>query len=213
MNDRGGMCPNPFGGRTRLDRLDFASMVGSQDEPEKAVFLQTICDAIHNYLFFGLGRNGTTIEEFAYAYEYLFVIQSTDSDTWKTKRTARVETVDERTGKKRYVKVQLGDEEIMGMCFDKHYEYAQLGMHMPIDTFRSWLKRERDRVLKENQDQVWIYLDHLRARELQKLKRGQQLPLLLVDRMLVLKEPSSMKAVAELVYIPTQYTQPLLQEG
>jgi hypothetical protein len=72
---RGGMCSNPFGGRMRLDRLNLMELLNPGDPSEKALFLQTMTDAIHNYMFFGLGRNGPQQKEFAFACEYLFRIR------------------------------------------------------------------------------------------------------------------------------------------
>jgi hypothetical protein len=82
MGTRGGMAKNPFGGRPRLDRLEFMDCLEQNAPVEKVIFLQTITDAVHNYLFSFLGRNGTSPEEFAYACQYLFQVRASDPSTW-----------------------------------------------------------------------------------------------------------------------------------
>ena len=78
-SNRGGMAKNSFGGHTRLDKcnLQGPSMLGSQlfdvmsgVEPERVLWVQTILDSCNNYLFYGLGRNGTSAEEFWFACEF-----------------------------------------------------------------------------------------------------------------------------------------------
>ena len=77
---RGGMSANALGGHDRLDKLDLSgpSQVGgklldvaSNFQPERLLWLSTIQDALNYYLEFGLGRNGTTIDEFWFVAEYL----------------------------------------------------------------------------------------------------------------------------------------------
>lgn len=205
MSGRGGMCHNPFGGRMRLDRLDFTEMMGAKDEPEKILFLQTITDAIHNYLFFGLGKNGTTADEFAYACEYLFVVRAKDKSTWHGRRTVHAQV--QRGGRRTVLRKQMTDGEFEACCFDTHYEYSGLSLFMEIDRFLAWLVREREAILKDNQDQVREYLDNVFHNACLKAKPGHQLPLPLRDRVQELARARRMEDVAQIIYLPPKYYQ------
>lgn len=205
MNSRGGMCRNPFGGRTRLDRLDFTGLAKGCEQ--KVLYLQTITDAVHNYLFFGLGRNGTTAEEFAYACEYLFHIRASDASTWP----ADADKLDlflegsAGPGKPTVVSVDLTDCQLMAMCFDTHYEFSGLSNHMPMDKFLTWLVRTRTQIITDNAAQVDEYLNYMYSRACQAAKPGHQLPLPMFDRHATLIRPSSPADVARLMYLPKKY--------
>lgn len=84
---RGGMSANPFGGEDRIDKIPFEAYLRPGIPPETVVFVKTIADAASNYLYFGLGKNGTTAEEFYYSYRYFFVVTSTNKGTYERART------------------------------------------------------------------------------------------------------------------------------
>jgi hypothetical protein len=189
-----------------LDRLDFVGMMNAADQPEKMLYLQSITDSIHNYLFFGLGRNGTTAEEFAYAVEYLFQIRANDPKTWEKRRVMVTTAEDEDTGKRSMVKLDLTDEDMIGMCFDTHYEYSGLSLHMPMDRFLTWMVRERRKIVEENMGQILAYLDSLYyEKACSRAKGGHQLPLPLNDRLHSLVQPDNLGEIARLVYLPSKY--------
>jgi hypothetical protein len=198
---RGGMCRNPFGGRTRLDRLNLMELLETNAPQEKILFLQTITDAIHNYLFFGLGRNGTTAQEFAYACEYLFRVRACAPETWN---------MEVQAGKKRRTssKQNLSDSQYRSMCFDIHYEYSGLSTYMPLDRFVSWLKQERRHLLDENAPQVAGYMLELYFKACEQASLGHQLPLPIFDYVDTLVCPKTPTDVARLVFLPKKYLNP-----
>lgn len=184
---RGGMSVNPFANQCRLDRLDFSGE--NTLVPEKSLYLQTITDAIHNYKFFGLGRNGTTAEEFAYSCEYLFRIRSWDVTTWP-------------------VESKIDPEDTRMSCFDVHYELAGLADYMTMDRFLKDLVKNRTRIVDENQGQILAYLNSIYFQECSSAFPGHQLPLPLHDRRKSLISPSSPLDVCLMIYLPPKYTQP-----
>jgi hypothetical protein len=190
MGTRGGMAKNPFGGRPRLDRLEFMDCLEQNAPVEKVIFLQTITDAVHNYLFSFLGRNGTSPEEFAYACQYLFQVRASDPNTW-----------DNLAGK------DLSPAQIRDMCFDTHYEFSGLSMKMSMDRFLKNLKSTRREILEENKEQILDYLSILYSRACMEACSGHQLPLLLCDLLEVLVQPQDMREAASLLYLPSKYLQ------
>jgi hypothetical protein len=206
---RGGMCSNPFGGHSRLDRLDLMQYLESNASPEKVLYLATIQDAVHNYLFFALGRNGTTAEEFVSSAKYFFQVRATDQQTWSTSRFLR-STYIGGNGKRQTTTIKLTDSQLKSMCFDTHYDYSGLAELMPMDRFLTWLKRRRGEILQENWNQVTSYLDSVREKDARRVLEGSQAPLPRIwsetDR-LTLVEPAGPKEVAELLYIPRSFKQ------
>jgi hypothetical protein len=189
MATRGGMAKNPFGGRPRLDRLDLMECLEQNAPQEKVLFLQTITDAIHNYLFSFLGRNGTTAEEFAFACQYLFHVRSTDPSTW----SEEVKNSD------------LTPAQIRDMCFDTHYEFSGLSSLMSMDRFLKQLKETRQNIIEENQSQIFEYLGKLYSKACEEAYNGHQLPLPLQDRIQILTQPADPREVASLLYLPPKY--------
>jgi hypothetical protein len=206
-SNRGGMAANPFGGKTRLDRLDLMQFLGSGTPDEKIIYLATIQDAVHNYLFFALGRNGTSAEEFAAASEYFFHIRSHWPESWC--HCHHVKTTTMEAGKRHVQIHDLSDEELMNMCFDRHYEYAGLDRLMTMDRFLACLKRERCAILTKNWDQVLAYVETLRHRDLGYVPTGEQLPLRIwaSDEQAILVEPTGPQQVAEFLYYSRQVKQ------
>ncbi len=197
---KGGMCRNAFGGRLRLDNLNLMEALDTNAPQEKVLFLQTITDAVHNYLFFGLGKNGTSAQEFAHACEYLFNVRSFDASTWHTESLRRTRS-----------KVDLTDNEYRSMCFDIHYEYSGLSTYMTIDRFLSWLKKERKRLLEDNSNQVFGYMLELYKKACEEASDGHQLPLPLFDYIDILVCPKTPKDVAKLVFLPIKYHNPPIE--
>lgn len=189
MGTRGGMAKNPFGGRPRLDRLDLMECLEQNAPQEKVLFLQTITDAVHNYLFSFLGRNGTSPDEFAFACQYLFYVRADDPSTWSE------ESIQEG----------LTPGQIRDMCFDTHYEFSGLSSLMCMDRFLKQLKETRESIIKENQEQIFDYLGKLYTKACEEAHNGHQLPLPLQDRIQILTLPQSLREVASLLYLPSKY--------
>jgi hypothetical protein len=201
------MCANPMGGSERLDRIDFMDFASGTDSPFKLLYLKVISDAVSDYLFFGLGKNGTVPDDFWYATEYFFTCRSYIEDTWSHAKFMRQAYVDETTGKRVSSTLMLSDEELKQTCFDRHYEIAELHKLMPIDRFLSWLRTRREEILTENQKQVNDYIDLLQRTALKSISAGTQIGFALdsADRMQVLIKPDSPEQVAELVLYAPRY--------
>lgn len=153
------MRSNKFGGRRRLDKIDLIKSKTSQDSNESVLFRQVILDAVHQYLFFGLAsKNGTSREEFFYATEYLFKINSVNKKTWPLARVIKIKDP-EMKGRRKHRKVKLSDEDIKLMCFDMHYQMADF--KTPIDVFKKNLLSTRRQILTENKPSVLSYLSSL----------------------------------------------------
>jgi hypothetical protein len=207
---RGGMCSNPFGGRMRLDRLNLMELLNPGDPSEKALFLQTMTDAIHNYMFFGLGRNGTTAEEFAFACEYLFRIRGNDPTTWPAASRMMFSESEEilPSGKAKVVRQKLTDSQFRSMTFDTHWEFSGMSVYMDMDRFLEKLQTERRRMLIENSAQVSMYMNYLYTKACSTVAMGHQLPLPLFDRISILTRPRGPEEVARLTYLPSKYYNP-----
>jgi hypothetical protein len=215
------MCKNPFGscgcsdvkvgvycdacGKTkheRLDKIDFMEFLQANVPAERVMYLQTIVDAIHNYLFFGLGRNGTSAEEFAYACQYLFYIRAADPGTWANARIMQVAEQDAKIpGKHNLMRYELSSAQVRAMCFDTHYEFSGLGRLMPIARFVAMLKAKRATILKENTHQVNQYMLDLNKRRMASAKTADYVPSGL-DPIAVLTQPKNPSEVARLLYLP-----------
>lgn len=202
-----GMCSNPFGGNDRLDRIDFLDYASGTDNPFKLLYLKVISDAASDYLYFGLGRNGTVPDDFWYATEYFFTCRSYKRETWDHAKFMRNAYVDEDTGKRVSTTIMLRDEDLMAACFDRHYEIAELHNLMPIDVFLEWLRTRREEILEENKQQVNAYMDLLQRTSVNRVADGEQIPFKLLDRMQVLARPESPEQVAELVFYAPRYRQ------
>lgn len=152
---RGGMSKNSFGGRKRLDHLDLMKFRPANTSPEKMLYLATIQDAAHNYLFYGLGRNGTSADEFLAAYKYFFVVQSTDPSTWPTDIS-----ISDTEQEGSYTR-----EQIQAMCFDVQFEHSGFRELISIHKYKCDLIRQRKEILAENWDQVKSYIKSINDRE------------------------------------------------
>jgi hypothetical protein len=181
MNTKGGMAANPFGGRVRLDLIDLVEFRVPNQPAEMVLFLECIKDSVFNYLFFALGRNGTSLDEFWWAMEYLFRVRSFDPTTWQGAKSARVTTVDKRSGKRSVRFECLNDETVRMMCFDIHYELSGLARLMSMDRFLAGLKFTRRQIVRENRSQIDKYIDEFRERQLENIARGWRIPITFAD--------------------------------
>jgi len=164
--NHGGMTPGAFGGHGRLDKcvLTGPSMVGehlydvvSNAEGERTLWVQVILDAANNYLFFGLGRNGTTAEEFWYACEFLFRVRAAKPETWQSTPQVVSETyLDEQSGRRVTRSTEYSENDIKAMCLDTIWNH--LDFPMSLEIFCARLKTERHSIIRANNRQIWDYL-------------------------------------------------------
>jgi len=173
MAKRGGMAINPFGGHARLDKLpdeDFFDVApGSGIE---AMVRMTILDAASSYLFWGLGVNGCTSDEFLHAADYFFKI-TTDRRTWPDECWEVAGVHVEVEGRKRnYKSFDLTEAEVESMLFPSQFEIAGFARSMSIERFRRLLKQKRKNIVEANRKQILDYLQSLRQAAAQ---RGQWL--------------------------------------
>lgn len=206
---RGGMCSNPFGGEDRIDRVNLLDFLESNVPSHKVLYARIIQDAASNYLYAFLGKNGTSIEEFFAAWQYFFKVVSTNKKTWDHHRTVKLSYTKKgvKVNENRY----LSDNELILMCFDKHYEFSGLEEYMNIDKFREGLKVKRTKILKDNWAQVSAYVDTLYQNELNQVADGRQVPLKVWDENLLstLVDPITPIRLASLIYIPTKLKRPI----
>jgi hypothetical protein len=152
------MCARPFGGFDRLDRIDFTAFASGTDSPYKLLYLKVISQAATDYLYFGLGHNGTLATQFWYASEYFFTVRSYIADSWGAERVMRKDHVDDNDRRRVSSSLILSDEDMMQACFDRHYEIAELNKLIPIDKFVSWLKQRREEILTSSIAQTLAYI-------------------------------------------------------
>ena len=215
-NHKAGMCRNPFGGRERLDKcnLQGPSILGDclvdvfSDIPgERTLIVEMFKDTVLNYLYFGLGRNGTSAAEFFYSSEFLLRVRASDPETWRGARLMRSTYVDELTGKRVTRTVALADDTLKAMCSD--YLWNLLAMPMPFDLFISELRKARCQILTENKQQILDFIDDLNRPSLARnILVGEQIPMKFFSQDIdqVLMEPKNPEDVAELVcYQPAKH--------
>lgn len=205
---RGGMCSNPFGGEDRIDRINLQEFLEPNAPAEKVLYASIIQDAVSNYLYAFLGKNGTSAEEFFAAWRYFFKVSSGDKLSWGKNRIIKqsYSVRGEKVTKDRY----LIDDEMELMCFDKHFEMSGLESHMHIDRFRAKLKAKRRKILTENWTQVETYIKALYARELSMIAEGQQVPFQVWDGDLleILVDPPSPLHLANVIYVSNKLKRP-----
>jgi hypothetical protein len=156
------MSANAFGGHTRLDKCnlqgssefgDVVYDVVSNTPGERTLWVYLIKDAVKDYLFFGLSRNGPNRDEFWSACEFLFNIRASKRETWQDAKIMRDDPYfDEELGKCVTRELELSDEELKAMCLDSIWDHLSFGM--PLDVFIDDLKAVRKSVLQENWRQV-----------------------------------------------------------
>lgn len=201
---RGGMCSNPFGGADRIDRINLLDFLEPNCSADKVLYSCIIQDAVSNYLYAFLGKNGTSAEEFFAAWQYFFKVESTNRVSWDHHRTIKQSYIHrgDKITRDRY----LTDSELQMMCFDKHYDLSGLSEHMHIDRFRSKLKEKRYKVLSDNLQQVQSYIHSLYQHELSQIADGQQVPLQVwnEDLLKVLVDPPTPMHLASIIYVPNK---------
>lgn len=198
---RGGMSENPFGGETRIDRINLLEFLESNVSAAKVMYSSIIQDAASNYLYAFLGRNGTSAEEFFYSWRYFFKITSNDKTSWDNNRNIKRKYTSK--GQKITETHYLTDNEVVAMCFDKHYDFSGLAKHMSIDKFRSDLKAKRRKILESNWNQVKDYISGLYNKELEEIANGHQIPLLIWqdDLIDILVDPPTPAHLANVIYV------------
>ena len=176
MAGKGSMCANPFGGRTRLDKLDFLEAAGPSDSAEKLIALTLIKVAVHKYLYFGLGDNKISADDFYSNYRFLFQTRSSDRQSWEHARLMKDTEENDSTGKRETTEQILSDAVLKAMCLDSWYDVADLSKAMSLDRFIAGLKRQRRIILVNDWDQVKAYLDVLRRKNLKQYPVAHPLP-------------------------------------
>ena len=215
MSDRGGMCRSPFGLRLvegipvsnrRLDKVDVIAAILQGNTPaEYGVFAEILIKSIHNYFYWGLGRNGCTDVKWLDAYEYLFKIRSDDQSTWGDRVQCYTEEVGEGDQVRRIKHEDILDDEDMRLrCFDVHYKLLNLDQKFPLSTFLRMLEQRRQAILKDNREQIENYLEMQRAREFAGMPAGSQMRFSFKfhDFIKTLSKPDSIRQVEELVMFP-----------
>jgi hypothetical protein len=152
------MCVAPFGGYERLDRIDFTAFASGTTSSTQLLYVKVVAQAASDYLYFGLGKNGTVLEEFWYSAEYFFTCRSHIEETWNRAKFMRQAFVDDESGERVVSHLTLTGDELRLGCFDLHYEIAGLDRVMPLERFVLKLKEQRLAVLATSWDQV---LNHL----------------------------------------------------
>jgi hypothetical protein len=206
---RGGMDKNAFGGHERLDKcnLQGPSLLGGQIldvlsglPGERTLWAQTILDSVNNYLFFGLGRNGTSAEEFWFSVEFIFNVRASKPETWQHARYMR-ETHYDETLKRRVTRtVEFSDEVLKAECLDTIWSMGQ--WPIPLDLFVEWVRLERKKLIDLNRRQFEEYVALLNKRSMATvLKPGQPIPFKFYTEDLdkVLTEPANPMDLVELI--------------
>lgn len=208
MAERGGMCANPFGGEDRIDRINLLDFLEPNAAPSKVLFLNVIQDAASNYLYAFLGKNGTSAEEFFYAHQYFFKVESKDRTSWDHHRDVNI--IYTYQGKKIIESRFLTDSELQFMCFDWHFVLSGLENYMDINKFREGLKTKRRKILTENWPQVQTYVESLYQHEVSLITDGNQVPLRVWDENLLetLIDPPTPLHLANAIFVPLKLKRP-----
>jgi hypothetical protein len=218
------MCRNPFGLRKnkngelesnpRFDKMDIfkdildreAGGVHNEDENDFAVMAEKLKWDIHNYLYWGLGRNGCTDTKWQEAHDYFFVIRSDKPETWGPRTERQIQLID---GKRVSRVVELTDEDMQQRCFDKQYQMMRLDRVLPMSKFLAILREWREDILTTNREQVETYLRSLRKKEARRVPPGAQLKFrfTVADFVKALTTPEDINQLVELVF-PFQLPNP-----
>jgi hypothetical protein len=163
---RGGMSKNAFGGHTRLDKLNLqgpSEIDGTLVDvacvsPERHLWCSVIADAVQQYLFYGLGKNGTKRDgtEFWSACKFLFHVRASKPETWMPAKVLRETYKDENLGRRASHVQTLSDEVLKAGCLDAILEH--LSFPMTLETFVRRLMAERRNLLQSNWKQVITFL-------------------------------------------------------
>jgi hypothetical protein len=170
---KGGMCARPFGGHESLNKFDFAFMGDGSHSPEQLIVLSSIADALRSYLYFGLGPNKITADEFWFSCQYLFQIRSDRPESWRRARILEETYVDEQTRRRATHRLTLSDAQLRGMCFDQQYQLCRFPWS--LDYIIARLKATRRAILEASAEQVQAYLLELAEQNLQEVPHGATL--------------------------------------
>lgn len=166
---RGGRSRNAFGGHTRLDKCNLQGPseidgilidVASGISPERTIWCEVVKDAVQQYKFHGLGKNGPTADSFWSACKFLFHVRADKPETWMPAKVLRETYHDEHLGRRgrRSSHVQiLSDEVLRAGCLDSIL--AHLCFPMTLEAFVRRLKADRRNLLQHNWKQVVSFLD------------------------------------------------------
>jgi hypothetical protein len=164
---RGGMSRNAFGGHTRLDKCNLRGPseidgmlvdVASGISPERTIWCEVVADAVHQFKFYGLGKNGTKRDgsEFWSACKFLFHVRADKPETWMPAKVLRETYYDEDLGRRASHVQTLSDDVLRAGCLDSIW--AHLCFPMTLETFVRRLKAERRNLLQSNWKQVVKFL-------------------------------------------------------
>jgi hypothetical protein len=185
------MSKNPFGGYDRLDKcnLQGPSILGEllidvfSDVPgERTLICKSLLDAVNNYINYGLSaQNGTSLDEFFYAAEFILRIRASKPETWEGARLMRTTYFDEELGK-RVTRVQaLTDEQLRMACID--YMWSLIEMPMEFEDFIAAIRAERRMRLQKSQEQVDEFIDLMYNRSLaRKILHKETIPFKLLSQ-------------------------------
>lgn len=193
---------HPISKENRLDRINLLEFGSAANSGGKILYSCIIQDAIYNYLYAFVEKNGISIDEFFSAWQYLFKITSGNKENWNNSRVIKQSYLVE--GKKVTSKHTLTDEDLKLMCFDSHYDCSGMSKHIHIDKFRSKLKEKRKTILTNSWNKVQSYVSSTYQTELNKIAYGQALPLQIwnEDLLTVLIDPPTPLHLANTFYIP-----------
>lgn len=204
---KGGMSANAFAGRTRLDQLDLRQFAGPDTTPEQLYLLESIKDAAHNFIQWGTGFNGTSLNEFYWGYRYFFIVRASDKTTWDDDVWTIYKEQTSVDGDRVMVPHYLSERQIQLGCFDEHYAMVRMERHMAFDRFLTMLREIRREVVTENLPAIRGHLSYLRAKDFRHLPPGTDLGLNIetttdADLIEVMTEPKEPRLLANLVYQP-----------
>lgn len=124
--------------------------------PERHLWCEVIKDAVHQFLFYGLGSNRTTADLFWSACKFLFHVRASKPETWQAARILREVYYDEDLGRRASHVQTLSDDVLKAGCLD--LIWAHLCVPMTLETFVRRLKAERRSLLQRNWKQVVSFL-------------------------------------------------------
>jgi len=160
------MTRNPWGVSGVSARLDKVELTGpsmidgevvdveSSTPGHVVLLLESLRDAVFNYLYWGLGRNGTSAPEFWHATEFLFHVRASRPETWQGARVFR-ELVEDGHRVRRQRVFTLTDDELKAGCLDTWWD---LFRKMPtLTNFTRRLLEKRQGIVRQN----WLQITHV----------------------------------------------------
>jgi hypothetical protein len=156
------MSKNPFGGYDRLDKcnLQGPSILGGllidvfSDVPgERTMICKMFLDDCNNYVNYALAaQNGTSLDQFFYASEFLLRVRASKPETWQGARLMRPTYFDEYLGRRVTRAQALTDDQLRMGCAD--YLWGLMEMPMEFEDFIAALRAERRKRIQKSQEQV-----------------------------------------------------------